>query len=597
MKQFFKMFFASLLAIIVTGVITFGLLIGMAVSMVSEAAEGGGSGVAKPVAKNSVLVIDLDKRMHELGEKNSLAAFSGENAYSAGLYDAVKAINHAKTDDKIKGILIKLSPSRNGWATMQQLRMAIADFKRSKKFVYAYGENISQGAYFVGSVADSVYLNPVGDIELKGMATVLAFFKGTLDKLEIQPEIFYAGKFKSATEPFRTDKMSEPNRLQIAEFQKGFWSQFLTAASEHTKLDTATLNNLANTGAIQFPADAVNNRLVDGLLYWDQVESRIMSKTEAKTAKDIKYADLDNYVQATKGKRKANEKKIAVIFAEGSIVDGEQNDDYTIASETMVQSIRKAANDDKIKAVVLRVNSPGGSALASEVILRELQLLKKKKPLIVSMGDLAASGGYYIACQADSIFALPNTITGSIGVFGMLFNVSNLMKNKLGVTFDDVKTGPYADFPSGVRPLTEDEAKKMQAWVDNIYQVFMGRVAAGRRMNVADVDSIAQGRVWTGTDALRLGLIDGIGDLDRAIQAATAKADLKDYQIVTFPEPVDKLESLLRSLKGNSAGAAAVNATLKKELGEDYEYYQQVKDLRNMNGKAMMALPFLMTTK
>jgi protease-4 len=591
MKQFFKMFFASMLAIVVSSVIVFALFIGTIVALVSSASE---DQEAKDVKKGSVLVIDLDRRMHEQGEKNSLAAFSGENSYSAGLYDALKSIAYAKTDDKVKGILIKLAPSANGWATMQQLRLALVDFKRSKKFVYAYGEAISQGAYFVGSAADSVFLNPVGDMELKGMAVTIPFFKGTLDKLEIQPEIFYAGKFKSATEPFRADKMSEPNRLQTSEFQRGFWNEFLRAAAEHTKTDTATVNMLANTGAIQFPQDALNNKLVDGLLYWDQVESRIMAQTGDKKAKDISYVDLDEYAQRAKGKRKMNDSRIAVIFAEGSIVDGEQSDDYTIASETIVESIRKAAENDKVKAVVLRVNSPGGSALASEVILRELQLLKKKKPLIVSMGDLAASGGYYIACQADSIFALPNTITGSIGVFGMMFNVSNLMKNKLGVTFDGVKTGPYADFPSGVRPLTEDESKKMQAMVDNIYQVFMSRVAEGRRMPVANVDSIAQGRVWTGTDALRIGLVDAIGDLDRAIRSASAKAGLKEYQVVTYPEPVDKLESLMRAFKGNSAAASAVQTTLKSELGEDYEYYQQVRQLRNMNGKALMALPFLM---
>jgi len=536
--------------------------------------------------------------MHEQGEKNSLAAFSGDDAYTAGLYDAVKAIDHAKTDDKIKGILIKISAPNNGFATLQQLRMAIVDFKRSKKFVYAYGEAISQGGYYIASAADSIYLNPVGDIELKGMAATIPFFKGTLDKLEITPEIFYAGKFKSATEPFRATEMSEANRLQTTTFIKSFWNDFLKAASEHSKLDTGAINALANTGAIQLPVDALNNKLVDGLLYWDEVESRLMTKTDTKASKDLKYVSLDEYAENAKhGRNKFNEKRIAVIFAEGNIVDGEQNGDYSIASETMAETIRKVADNDKIKAVVLRVNSPGGSALASEVILRELQLLKKKKPLIVSMGDYAASGGYYIACQADSIFAQPNTITGSIGVFGMMFNVSNLMKNKLGVTFDGVKTGPYADFPSGTRPMTEDEGKKMQGMVDNIYQVFMSRVAAGRKMTVAAVDSVAQGRVWTGTDALSLGLVDALGGLDRAIESASAKAKLKDFQVVTYPEPVDKLESLMRSLKGNTAASAAVHATLKQELGDDYEYYQQVKELRDMNGKAMMTVPFLVKIK
>jgi protease-4 len=594
MKQFFKMFFASLLAMVVAGVIVFGLVIGMIVSAVSDVTE---EKEARAVSKGSILVIDLNKGMHEQGERNSLASLSGEDAYTAGLYDAVKAINYAKTDDNIKGILVKIGSAGNGWATQQQLRDALVDFKRSKKFIYAYAEGISQGGYYVASAADSIYLNPIGDIELKGLAATIPFFKGTLDMLDIQPQIFYAGKFKSATEPFRADKMSEPNRLQTTTFINSFWAQFLMAAAEHTKTDTATINNLANTGAIQFPADALNNKLVDALLYWDEVESRLMAKTDVKESKDLKYVELDEYAETARSKRKVNADRIAVIFAEGSIVDGEQDGDYSIASETMMETIRKVSEDDKIKAVVLRVNSPGGSAMASEVILRELQLLKKKKPLIVSMGDYAASGGYYIACQADSIFAMPNTITGSIGVFGMMFNISPLMKNKLGVTFDGVKTGPYADFPSGTRDMTADEAKKMQANVDNIYQIFMSRVAAGRKMQIADVDSVAQGRVWTGTDALRLGLVDALGGLDRALQSASSKAKIKEYRVVTYPEPVDKFESLMRSLKGASVATVAAEATIKKEMSEEYKYYQQIKKLHGMNGKAMMAMPFMMSVK
>lgn len=598
MKQFFKMFFASLLAMVVAGVIVFGFIIAMVVSAVKDVSSEDKESTS--VSKGSILVVDMDKGMHEQGEKNSMAAFSGDDAYSAGLYDAIKAINYAKTDDNVSGILIKIGSAGNGWATQQQLRNALVDFKRSKKFIYAYAEGISQGGYYVASVADSIYLNPIGDIELKGLAATIPFFKGTLDMLDIQPQIFYAGKFKSATEPFRADKMSEPNRLQTTTFINSFWSQFLMAAAEHTKTDTATINMLANTGAIQFPQDALNNKLVDGLLYWDEVESRLMAKTDVKEAKDLEYVELDEYAETARGKRKMNNDKIAVIFAEGDIVDGEQSGDYSIASETMVETIRKVAENDKIKAVVLRVNSPGGSAMASEVMLRELQLLKKKKPLIVSMGDYAASGGYYIACQADSIFAMPNTITGSIGVFGMMFNISPLMKNKLGVTFDGVKTGPYADFPSGTRDMTEDEAKKMQANVDNIYQIFMSRVAAGRKMQIADVDSIAQGRVWTGTDALRLGLVDGLGGLDRALQSASAKAKVKEYQVVTYPEQVDKFESLMRRFKGASVGTIATEVTeasAKQEFSEEYKYYQQIKKLHGMNGKAMMAMPFLMSIK
>lgn len=587
------MFFASLLAMVVAGVIVFGILIGVLVAAISKSIS---NEKETNVSANSVLLVDMNKILHEQGEKNSLAIFAEDNPFSAGLYDVVKALDKAKTDDDIKGILIKLDPTPNGWATTQQLRMALKDFKKSGKFIYAYGENISQGSYYVASVADSIFLNPMGDMELKGFSAIMPFFKGTLEKLELQPEIFYAGKFKSATEPFRADKMSEPNRLQTTEFLQDFWTEFITSAAEHTKSDTASVHQLAASGAIQFPEDALRYKLVDGLEYWDQVEARLRSKTSRKEKEEVKYVELDDYAHTVKSEGKGDG-RIAVIFAEGSIVDGKNNSDYQIASEDMAKLIRKVRKNEKIKAVVLRVNSPGGSALASEVILRELQLLRKKKPLVVSMGDVAASGGYYIACQADSIFALPNTITGSIGVFTMLFNSENLMKNKLGITFDGVKNTPYADFPSVTRALTPDEAQKMQRSVDHIYTVFKDRVAKGRHMDTALVDSFAQGRVWSGRDALRIGLIDGLGGLDRALVSAAKLAKLDDYKIATYPEPVDKFESMMRRFGGASANASAIKMAIEQQLGEDYQYYLQVKQLKDMNGRAMMLMPYHITIR
>ncbi len=591
MKQFFKMFFASLLAMIVTGVIIFGVFIGLIVAAVKE---GSKTETQTTVAENSVLTIDLSNMMHERSERNSLAVFADGDENNAGVYDAIKALEAAKDDSKIKGILIKLNPSANGWATMQQMRNAIVDFRKSGKFVYAYGENITQGAYYMATAADSIYLNPMGDMELKGFATILAFFKGTLDKLELEPEIFYAGKFKSATEPFRADKMSDANRIQVAEFQKDFWSEFLNAASTFSKQDTATLYQLAASGAIEFPQDALKNKLVSNLLYWDQVEDRIKAKTGGKEKDKVKYVSLSEYA-STLDDGTAGDSRVAVLYAEGSIVDGESDDDYQIASQNMIEQIRKLRNNDKVKAVVLRVNSGGGSALASEVILRELQLLKAKKPLVASMGDVAASGGYYILCQADSIFALPNTITGSIGVFTMMFNGEKLMRNKLGVTFDGVKNAPYADFPNGTRALTADESAKVQRSVDNIYMIFKSRVATGRKMDITLVDSFAQGRVWSGTDALSIKLVDGLGDLDRAIASAATLAKLKDYDVVTYPEPVDKFESLMRRFKGNNASVA--EQMVKSEFGKEYNWYKQLKELRRMNGAAMALMPFSMETK
>ena len=588
MKQFFKMFFASLLAMVIAGLIVFVIVIGSVVSLVSKATTD--AGTTTTVSPESVLCIRLDKTFHEQGENNSLAAFSDESGFSAGLYDAVLALEAAKKDDKILGILLELGETPNNWATLQQLRTAIVDFRSSGKFIYAYGEQIPQRAYYLASAADSVFLNPVGAAEINGLATNMAFFKGTLDKLEIQPEIFYAGKFKSATEPFRAEKASEPNKQQIAAIQNGLWTEFVAAVSEHTGADAAAIRRMTDSGAIRFPSDALAYKLVDGLLYRDQVEQMIRAKTGQKETEKIRYVKLDEYAQRH---RKITDKtRIAVLFAEGDITDGKKKSDYGVASEDFVKTIRSIRNNDKIKAVVMRVNSPGGSALASEVILRELQLLKEKKPLIVSMGDLAASGGYYIACQADSIFAMPTTITGSIGVFAMMFNIEKLMKNKLGVTFDEVKNAPYADFPSATRPLTPSEATRLQGHVDTIYAIFKRRVSAGRNMPEDKVDSLAQGRVWSGTDALANGLVDGLGNLDRAIRSAAAKAAISDYQVVTYPERVDKLESLMRRFSSGNISSELVRESLKQEFDTEYEWYRQIRDLKTMNGRIMMAMPF-----
>jgi protease-4 len=589
MREFFKMFFASLLAMVIGGVVILGIFIaGIAAIGVSFSDK-----VSKKKSGN-VIVIDVSKHIHEQGATNSLAMLSDGAGSEAGLYDIMKAITYAKKDDDIKGIYLKLSPSVNGWATSQQLRMALKDFKTSGKFIYAYGENISQGAYFLASVADSIYLNPAGGLELKGFATVMPFFKGTLEKLELQPEIYYAGKFKSATEPFRADKISDPNRLQIETYQGGLWNEFLSAVSEYTHTENTAVNQLALNGTIQFPSDALKNKMVAGLLYWDEVEARMKAKTGKKESEDIKYISINDYSSSHKNEGKYSSKRVAVLIAEGDIVDGEEEGEHQIASKTFCDAIRKVAKDTNIKAVVLRVNSPGGSALASEVILRELMLLKKKKHVVVSMGDYAASGGYYISMAADSIFALPNTITGSIGVFGMMFSMDKLAKNKLGIVFDEVKNAPYADLPTTTRPLTAEEGRRMQTEIDTIYSLFTNHVAVGRHLPVADVDSIAQGRVWTGTDAKRIGLVDALGGLDKAIVCAAGMANLKDYKVVTYPEPTDKLNAMLKKLGLNSSGSAGVKAAIKQEVGEqEYGWYEKIQGLRKINGKAMMAMPFV----
>lgn len=594
MKQFFKMFFASLLAMIVAGVIVFGVIIGLIVAAVNSAVSD-----TKPkitVTSNSVLYMDLGNVISERSRENTFAMLGGGHPYNPGLYNIVNAMEKAKDDDNIKGLVLRLNPSPNGWATLQQVRNAVSDFKSSGKFVYAYGENISQNAYYVATASDSIFLNPVGSMDMKGFATVLAFFKGTLDKLDVQPEIFYAGKFKSATEPFRATHMSDANREQIREFQQDFWNEFITAVANRIDRDTSDVNELVRTGKIEFAEDALDNRLVDGLWYTDQVNSLLRERLGVDEDKNIKLVTIAKYADNYKKNNTRADNQVAVLFAEGSIVDGESNGDVQVASADMVRQIREIRKNDKIKSVVLRVNSPGGSALASEVILRELQLLKKEKNLVVSMGDVAASGGYYISCYADSIFVMPNTVTGSIGVFSMLFNVEGLMKNKLGITFDKVKNAPYADFPNGYRELTADEKQKMQKFVDRIYDIFKGHVSKGRNMSLDEVDAIAQGRVWSGTDAISNGLADSYGDLNRAIASAATLANLDDYNVVTYPETIDELENLFKKMGEDENMSAAIKANLEKELSKEYPFIEQLKMLKNMNGKAMALLPFSMTT-
>ena len=593
MKQFFKFFFASLLAMVVAGVLflaVFFVIVGAISRSVTGAINNDESAIVKD---NSILYINLTDDFHELGQSNSLALFTGGDGKSVGLLDLLKSINNAKSDPKIKGIYLKAGGSSNGQATAQQIREALKAFKASGKFIYAYGDFIPQNDYFITSVADSIFINPLGSVELKGLSSNLVFFKGALDRLNVQPEIFYCGQFKSATEPFRMDKMSDPNRKQIAALQHDIWQQMLMAASEHTHADTATINSWAQKGSIQTASDAVKYKLADGIKYKDEVESLLKKQSGIGEKDEINFVTANDYIATVANGYKGNQ--IAVLVAEGEIVDGQkQSSSFQIASETFIKEIRRVRDNNDIKAVVMRVNSPGGSALASEVILRELQILKKKKPLVVSMGDLAASGGYYISCQADSIFAMPNTITGSIGVFGMMFNTQAFFNQKLGVTFDAEKNAPYADYPNTNRPMTEQEKTFMQNGVDSIYMTFKSRVATGRKLSVAYVDSIGQGRVWTGTAGLKNGLVDAIGGLDRAIKSAASLAKINDYRVVNYPAVEDKMTKLLSMLGKNSASEKILaEQMLEQELGKEYRWFRLIKMMQEQKNHLWMMMPYV----
>lgn len=565
MKDFFKYFFASLLAIIVSGILLAIISFGIMGALVSSAT----SQQMAVIKENSILEIDLSKQITEIPQANILSAITGgSNGSSVGLFEVIRSIEAAKSDENIKGIYLKAAGNANGWATSQQLRDALKDFKNSGKFVFAYADGITQKAYYIASVADSIYINPLGSVELKGLSTSLMFYKGLLDKLEVEPEIFYCGKFKSATEPIRAYKMTDENRTQIKAYQQDFWSEILSAVAEHNKMEPATIDSIVNAGLIQTSADAVHYKLADGIKYKDEFEDILKTKLGIGKKDKLNFASLSDYKSRLSQKPSSNQ--IALLIAEGNIVDGRAGaaSDAVIASEDFIEEIRKVNADSNIKAVVMRVNSPGGSALASENILRELDLLQKNKKLIVTMGDYAASGGYYISCNADSIFALPNTITGSIGVFGVMMNTQKMFNNKLGITFDTEKTSALADLGDGNKPMTERERAIIQSGVDTIYHLFKSHVAAGRKMDINYVDSIGQGRVWTGKRALDLKLVDGLGGLDRAIAAAAKLAGLSTYRVVTYPKPTSDMERLLKLMNSSQAQTDLMSrAFLQSELG------------------------------
>lgn len=599
MKQFFKTFFAALLALIVGGVIIAGVLIGIGITAASSLK----SSEEESLLKSSVLSIDLSNPMNELGSENAdkYAVLLAGKDYRPGLYQAMEAIRFAATDDKIKAIYLNLNGFSEGWATAQQLRETLAFFKSKNKKIYAYGENISQKDYYIGSVANTIYLTPTGMLWLKGLASEMTFYKGTFDKLGVQPEIFYAGKFKSFTEPFRAKEMSEPNRQQIAAIHDAIWVEVVNAISEKTGADSVTVNGWIQTGAIQFPTQAAQFKLVDALNYQSDMEELIRKengiKDYPKKGEALPEISLVKYADRVRDESPDSDNRIALLIAEGDIVDG-TGTSKQIASEDFVKTIRKILADDEVKAVVLRINSGGGSALASEVILHELNRFKEKNiPLLVSMGDVAASGGYYMASGADSIFALPNTITGSIGVFTMMFNLAPLASDKLGITFDVQKNAPYADYPTFTRSATPDEARRTQASVDTIYQTFLRRVAAGRHMTVAEVDSIAQGRVWSGRAALANGLVDGIGGLDRAFAAAKKLSKIDKYEVEIYPEPSDALREKIRSLMGAQAGQAAVKEMAKAMNAPAVDALLKMEDMRKNSGRIMATIPFEFTIR
>lgn len=577
MRGFFKIVFATLLALVIFGLILFFLLVGFAGSFAKK--EG------RDVVAKSVLTIDLSKAFSEHTNPEPFGGLGEGNMPT--LSTVIRLINHAKTDKNISGIYLLLDGNANGYASSNELRTALQDFKTAKKFVIGYGNTVSEGAYFVGSVADKVYVNPAGTFEWQGFNVTFPFVKGLLEKMDIETQIFYAGKFKSATEIFRTTEMTPENRLQTMEWLGDIYRYFLQQTATARGLDTATLFRLASTAAVQTPQDAAGAKLIDAAKYDDEVRTEIKQRLQIDRTDKLNMVSIAQYDDAV-NVRKGGRNKIAVIYADGDIVDG-LGDNTQIGGENYRALIRKARLDADVKAIVLRVNSGGGSALASDIIWRELKMAREedKKPVVVSMGDVAASGGYYIATGADSIFANPNTITGSIGVFGIIPNMQGFFKNKLGITFDAVNTAPYAATGTVVRPLNENEKSLIQNSIERIYTQFIQRVATGRKRDTAYIDSIAQGRVWSGEDALRIGLVDKLGNLQDAIACAARMAKLTEYGFKEFPEEESWLENLLNRKKQEPA------AMIKEQIGEgNYKLFEQVKKIKAMTGSVQARLPF-----
>jgi protease-4 len=578
MKSFFKTFFAALLALIIFSFLGFFILIGIAAAFSTDEKVA--------VAQNSVLVIDASETFLEQSKNDPFSELMNKkNGKQPSLSELIGLLNYAKKDSSIKGIYIKCAENPNGYAATEEIRKALIDFKKSNKFIVAYAETISQKGYMMANVADQIYTHPQGGMEWSGFNYETMFFKGLIDKLEIEPQIFYAGKFKSATEPFRYAQMSEANKLQTGIWLNSIYNNFIQGAAEMRHLNADSIRAFANEGKVQNAKDALKYKLVDGLIYDDQLKKIISKKLRVVDETKISFVSINNYAESV-ALRGTGSGKIAVIYADGDVVMGKGQND-AIASDDYRVLLQKIRNDKSIDAVVLRVNSPGGSALASDIIWREIDLLKKEKPVVVSMGDLAASGGYYISCGADSIFADANTITGSIGVFSVIPNAEKFLKNKIGVTFDRVKTGQYADAPSATRALTVTEQKFLQAGVDSVYYTFKSRVAAGRQKSLDYIDTIAQGRVWTGADAIKVGLVDKIGTLNDALASAAKMAKLKGYSIKSYPETRSFIEEFFEGYKNEVKTKA-----IQEEIGiEQWQVLQQLKTIKQIMGQPQARLP------
>ncbi|MCP4520428.1 MAG: signal peptide peptidase SppA [Cytophagales bacterium] len=562
-KRVISSFLGSFIALGLLSLIGLLILIGVA-----------SAGDAPIVVKDkSVLHLKLNKEIVNKKSNNPLDEISLPFVSSRkkhGLVSILKAIDKAKEDPKIKAVYLEVENVQAGYATIEDIRNALKEFKGTGKEVIAFGEIMTEKSYYLASVASKIYLSPQGAVEFKGLASEIMFFKGLFEKLGVQPKIFRVGKFKSAVEPYLRENMSEENRLQIRSFLENIYQYNLGEIAEARNIDTQKLRQISDSLWVQSVEDAVKYNLIDASFYKDEVMSYLKTSIGAEKDKKVQLVSFEKYIRGEKI-IPDEEDKIAVIVAEGAIMSG-TNTKNTMGSVTICKSFEKARKDTTIKAVVLRINSPGGSALASDVMWREIELTKQVKPVIASMGDVAASGGYYIAMGCDTIVAQANTITGSIGVFGMLFNTQKLLNEKIGITTDRVTTGAYSDIGSPTRPMLTKEEQIIQTGVEKVYETFVTKAAEGRGMNVEELKSLAGGRVWSGVEAESNGLVDVLGGLETAIHTAATKAKLDDYNLVYYPRNEGFFEELTEELEETQE-----QALLRKQLGNYYSYYQMLE--------------------
>ena len=572
MKDFLKFTLATVTGIIISSVVLFFISILVVFSMVSSSES------ETQVRKNSVMMLDLNGTLTERSQENPLDFLMKEDYKTYGLDDILSSIRKAKENEDIKGIYIQATSLGAGFASLEEIRDALKDFKESGKFIVAYGETYTQNLYYLSSVADKVLLNPQGMLEWRGLAATPMFFKDLLEKIGVEMQIFKVGTYKSAVEPFISTEMSPANREQVNVYLSSIWGQITSSVAESRNLSVEALNKEADRMLMFYPAEeSVKNGLVDTLIYKNDVRDYLKNIVGIDKDDNMPVLGIQDMINVKKNvPRDKSGNVIAVYYAYGEIDGGSSaSTDEGINSEKVIKDLRKLKDDENVKAVVLRVNSPGGSAYGSEQIWYAINQLKKEKPVIVSMGDYAASGGYYIACNADTIVAEPTTLTGSIGIFGMMPNAKGLTE-KLGVNFDAVKTNPYADFGNLTRPMNDGEKVLMQMYVNKGYELFLTRCSDGRGISMEELDKIAQGRVWTGSTAKELGLVDELGGLDKALEIAIAKAGVDAYTVMNYPKKEGFLESLMNTNPGNYIKARMLN-------GKMNDVYRQFSIIENFD--------------